>query len=65
LAWASEIASLAPLTIAGHKLALNRLEPPIDDPDVASAFRRAWSSADLAEGRAAFAEKRPPTFTGR
>ncbi|MEA3077381.1 MAG: enoyl-CoA hydratase [Actinomycetota bacterium] len=65
LAWASEIASLAPLTIAGHKLALNRLEPPIDDPDVAAAFRRAWSSSDLAEGRAAFAEKRPPTFTGR
>jgi len=28
LAWAEEIADLAPLTIAGHKLALERLETP-------------------------------------
>src|SRR3954468_18105667 len=29
LAWAAQIAALAPLTIAGHKLALNRLEPAL------------------------------------
>ena len=32
-AWAEEIAALAPLTIQGHKLALNRLESEVgDDP---------------------------------
>jgi enoyl-CoA hydratase len=65
LAWADRIADLAPLTIAGHKLALNRLEPPADDADVRLAFQRAWSSDDLVEGRAAFAEKRAPRFNGR
>jgi enoyl-CoA hydratase len=64
-AWAQEISRLAPLTIAGHKLALNRLEPALDDPDVADAFRRAWASDDLAEGQAARAEKRTPDFQGR
>jgi len=61
LAWAEEIARLAPLTIAGHKLTLER---PADDPAVAEAFTRAWTSDDLHEGRAAFAERRPPRFSG-
>jgi len=61
LAWAAEIAALAPLTIAGHKLTLERGG---DDPAVADAFARAWGSADVREGRAAFAERRPPKFTG-
>lgn len=65
LTWAAEIAQLAPLTIAGHKLALNRLEQRLDDPDVTSAFRAAWGSDDLREGMAAFAEKRSPQFRGR
>jgi enoyl-CoA hydratase len=66
LKWADEIATLAPLTIAGHKLALNRNEAQsFDDPDVAAAFHAAWSSADLAEGMAAFRERRPPRFEGR
>ena len=63
-AWAGEIAARAPLTIAAHKLALNRLEPDLGDDDVAAAVGRAWSSADLAEGRAAFAEKRTPNVSG-
>ena len=67
LDWAEHIAMLAPLTIAGHKLALNRLEASdtADDPGVRAAFERAWSSEDLAEGRAAFAERRAPRFEGR
>lgn len=65
VAWAASItSSLAPLTIAGHKLALTRLETPPDDPDVASAVVRAWSSADLAEGMAAFRARRSPEFKG-
>lgn len=64
LAWAGELAELAPLTLAGHKLALNRLEPDLEDPEVAAAFERAWSSEDLSEGVAAFRERRTPRFRG-
>jgi enoyl-CoA hydratase/carnithine racemase len=63
--WAAAISELAPLTIAGHKLALNRLErEPDADPDVDAAVVRAWSSADLVEGMTAFRERRPPSFRG-
>jgi enoyl-CoA hydratase len=65
LAWADDISRLAPLTIAGHKLALNRLEPALDDPEVTAAFARAWASEDLAEGQRARREKRAPDFQGR
>lgn len=65
LAWADDVAALAPLTIAGHKLMLNRLERDVaDDHDVDVAYRRAWRSADLQEGQAAFRERRPPVFRG-
>jgi len=64
-AWAGQIATLAPLTVAAHKLALNRLELSPADADVDDARRRAWASADLAEGVAAFADRRPPHFEGR
>lgn len=65
VAWAGHIATLAPLTVAGHKLALNRVEPAPADAEVDEARRRAWASADLAEGIAAFAERRSPRFEGR
>ena len=64
-AWAEQIAVLAPLTIAGHKLMLNKLEPgPAPDDEVAAAFARAWESEDFAEGIDAFRNRRPPTFRG-
>ena len=66
LDWASSIAELAPLTLAGHKLALNSLEQRVgDDGAVNDAFSRAWASRDLAEGLAAREERRSPDFRGR
>jgi enoyl-CoA hydratase len=68
LGWADEIATLAPLTIAAHKVALNRLEMAVgrgDDPDVIAAGEAAWASDDLQEGMAAFRERRLPRFHGR
>jgi enoyl-CoA hydratase len=66
--WADEIAALAPLTLAGLKLALNHLEMPVgrgDDPEVRAAWDRAWGSEDLREGITAFRERRRPLFHGR
>lgn len=65
MAWARDLAQLAPLTIAGHKLALERSAPPPGpDDDVEAARRAAWASADAGEGRTAFLAKRPPRFRG-
>jgi len=66
LAWADQLSALAPLTMAGHKLALEHRsdDPPIVDL-VETARAAAWDSNDAVEGRTAFLEKRPAQFSGK
>jgi enoyl-CoA hydratase len=61
MAWAQEIAELAPLAIAHNKLVLNGG----GDEAVNASFESVWASADVREAAAARAEKRPPVFEGR
>ncbi len=64
--WAHELSRLAPLTITGHKIGLERSMPePALDEAFEAARSAAWASADAEEGRTAFLEKRRPDFTGR
>jgi enoyl-CoA hydratase len=67
---AKDVAQLAPLSVQGHKRALNLVADATALGDGALAAIRAleesaFASADLQEGLAAFAEKRAPRFTGR
>ena len=61
LAWAHELAELAPLSLAYAKKALNRA----DSADLIKDFEACWASDDASEGQRARAEKRPPRFRGR
>jgi enoyl-CoA hydratase len=63
LAWAHEIAALAPLTLAHNKLILNGSSD--DDAAIDESFAAVWASADVREAAAARAEKRTPNFEGR
>jgi enoyl-CoA hydratase len=70
LARAGEIAASAPLTVRGHKRALNLIADAqwlgADARAEIAAFEaRAFASNDLQEGMAAFAEKRTPDFHGK
>lgn len=61
VAWAHEIAALAPLTLAHNKLVLNGG----DDEAIDASFDTCWASEDVREAALARTEKRTPTFTGR
>lgn len=66
-AWLREIAHLAPLSIAGSKTIINMIamgDKPFDPGVAHDVTWRALISHDYAEGRAAFAAKRPPEFKG-
>ena len=61
LAWAQEIAALAPIALAHNKLVLNGG----DDEAVAESFAACWASDDVREAALARGEKRSPRFVGR
>lgn len=65
---AAQIAGNAPLTIFAAKLAIKTVlanQPDTEVAAVAVAVKTCFGSADYAEGRKAFAEKRVPVFTSR
>jgi enoyl-CoA hydratase/carnithine racemase len=67
-ALASEIAGNAPLTLAAAKLTVDELMRHPEHPDMDAldaAVKACFESADYAEGRSAFLEKRKPVFQGR
>lgn len=63
---ALEIAHNAPLTVQAAKQAIVAIHENTEDLSaVHAAVQACFKSKDYAEGRLAFAQKRPPEFTGR
>ena len=64
---AEAIASNAPLTVAAAKAAIREASRPSGERDLArvqAMVEACFRSADYLEGQKAFADKRPPAFTG-
>ena len=67
LAFASEIAAGAPLSVQGHKAIVDACdagELESRRPELEARIAAAFDSADYKEGRRAFAERREPVFKG-
>jgi enoyl-CoA hydratase/carnithine racemase len=59
------LAAMAPLAVTGMKKHLNRIaRGTLDATELQRDIERTLASHDLQEGRAAWAEKRTPRFTG-
>jgi enoyl-CoA hydratase/carnithine racemase len=68
LGLAEAIAANAPLTVAAVKVAIREASRPAQERDLArvnAMVEACFRSADYLEGQRAFAEKRPPAFTGQ
>ncbi|WP_298933494.1 enoyl-CoA hydratase [uncultured Ramlibacter sp.] len=66
--YAASIAENAPLTVMAGKAITREIlkpSPELDHALCASLIRGCFESADYAEGRTAFMQKRKPVFTGR
>lgn len=67
-ALATEIANNAPMSVLAAKRAIDELTRAPEHPDTATLdalVEACFTSADYAEGRRAFLEKRKPRFTGK
>jgi enoyl-CoA hydratase len=62
LAWADEIATFAPLTLAYNKRVLNGWA---DQDEIDRRYVEIWASQDAKESAAAWTQKRTPAFKGR
>jgi enoyl-CoA hydratase/carnithine racemase len=59
------LSSMAPLALASTKKSLNEIASGLyNEPALKERSRQSVLSHDFAEGRAAFAERRSPKFTG-
>jgi enoyl-CoA hydratase/carnithine racemase len=60
------LSRMAPLALSATKKSMNEIAAGLySEPALKERSRQSIHSQDFAEGRAAFAQRRPPKFTGR